>query len=184
MGYDGCWTGQITITPPILVTQPDGFYRTQFRDIRLRISSQPVHSVAAAYQDVIKTVEPAMQTFSGYDVEDELRALIERWPGHEFAGCFDVSGPEGDRWRLTVVDRAVVRQVARAVWPGDPTVDVPVWRGNRGSFQFHGQQVTVDAGTDGVVLLVQGRQLPMSFEQAELLGLELLSAARAKGLVA
>jgi hypothetical protein len=210
MGYEATWSGQVTITPPIPANKPRDewpaafFHARGFNDILLPIVERAT-DVLGTFRRVIDTVLPAMSTFSGYNIESELRTLIAHWPDREFAGTITAFGPEGDHWRYVVADRQVVRQTAAVMWPDDPSwARVPSWRGHRGSFAFGGQRADVYSGPDpdsaepAEVLLTHARlgvdpsnavlravsRLPMSFEQAETLGLELLAAARAKGQVA
>lgn len=120
MSYESHWSGEIRITPPL--TWAEIKRGPGIQDVKLRLDEQvedtdtgQVRTIAAVAVGPLVTG----QAFSGYAVEEELQQVIDAHPLHVFSGVIVARplDPDGTPWRYVVLDRIVVRQEPRIVWP-------------------------------------------------------------------
>lgn len=132
MGYDSTLAGELRIEPPLKWAEckdsPHLGYeraRKNSKGVYLVDRSEPVEtddgtltrryadSVAFAWDYPVKL----------YDIVDEIQALVDTYPDHEFTGEFRGTGTDfGDVWLLRVnAGRKVERILPTITWP-DGTV--------------------------------------------------------------
>ena len=59
-----------------------------------------------------------------YTIDEDLRELVEAFPGHKFTGCIEGEGEESDDvWRLYVRDGKIIKHTVEALWPDPPADD-------------------------------------------------------------
>lgn len=130
MGYDGHFTGRITITPPIPAgclsahLTPVGHWKPfgTSGDIAFIIEdAAPPATEGDAFivRRHATAVVAAMSHFSGYHLIEHLQLIVDQWgEGRTFTGRIECSGPEGhDLWGVIVRDGRAVRVEPRIVWP-------------------------------------------------------------------
>lgn len=124
MGYESHWSGEIRITPPLswqeIRTGPG------LQDLSLRLDEEVVDTETGQVRTVSTTAVVPRESgaYNGYGIEDELQALLDAHPDHQFSGAI-VARPvdsDGGLFRYTVTKSAltnqrVVREVPRIVWP-------------------------------------------------------------------
>lgn len=131
MGYRSAADGMITITPPLTWAEiSDSPYLPYIADTDVgdyrncQYATLTVHDDTDAGQIstisavAVEPVEPGGSR-KRYDLAEHIQKIINRHPDHEFAGIIDCLGEDGDRWRLTVVDRTVVERRPTLVWPSE-----------------------------------------------------------------
>lgn len=131
MSYSNRYSGEITITPPLNVAEIRGFtalydWSDSF-DAHLRIDRD--ESVAVEGESVLITITETADAIvgpdepcNGHDVQAQIQAIIDMFPGHEFAGHIQVDWDPGfgePPVRYVVRDRRVVEVKPQMVWPGD-----------------------------------------------------------------
>lgn len=119
--YAARFTGETTITPPLSWQELHG--SPGLEDLRVRIHEDITETPLGQNRVLTGVAITAAHDFEygGYGMEGELEALLRaHGKKHVFAGCIEALGEEGDRWRLTVRDGQVVRQVGRTVWEDEP----------------------------------------------------------------
>lgn len=131
MGYDGRFTGLITIDPPIPATDldpdtllpPDGWSPNGLDDVQLVVVelAPPANTNGGVlFQRGAVAVKAAMSFFSGYHLVEHVQGVVDRWgAGRTFTGCIKCVGPEGDLWAVRVEDGKAERVEPRIVWPDD-----------------------------------------------------------------
>lgn len=124
MSYESHWSGEIRITPPLTWAE---IKRTPgAQDVTLRMDERTEDTPTGQ----VRTVTAAAITpisgsaYNGYAVEEELQAIIDAHPSHQFSGAIVARtvDPGGGTFRFTVTpsamtDQKVVRQEARLSWP-------------------------------------------------------------------
>lgn len=128
MGYESHWTGQVRIEPPLTWGEIKSSDCPRFNDLALRLDEDTEDTLTGQIRIVTApAVAPLISgPFNGYDIETELQALIDAYPGHEFTGAIEARplDPGGTPWRYAVQGRTVVRQEPRTVWPGERDADL------------------------------------------------------------
>ncbi|GAA1236263.1 DUF6205 family protein [Streptomyces rhizosphaericus] len=120
-GYDSYFTGEVRITPPLTWEQIKNTRQSPgLHDVKLRTEELVEDTrTGQVWTITADAVVPAGESaYNGSDIEDELQAVIDVHPEHNFTGTIE-AWPE-DRatpWRYIVQGRRVVRQEAK--WPGD-----------------------------------------------------------------
>lgn len=132
MGYNTRLSGQITISPPLRWTQykDSPFYGSeQARDNGKGICLVEQRDVVDTDDGPLEKRTATRVVFAWdypvklYNAVDELQALVDEYPGHEFIGEFRAEGEDfGDIWLLRVNDdRKAERVLPTITWP-DGTV--------------------------------------------------------------
>lgn len=124
MGYESYWSGEIRITPPL--TWAEIRKTPGAQDVTLRMDERTEDTPTGQ----IRTVTSAAITpvrgsaYNGYEIEEELQAVIDAHPGHHFSGAIVARplDPDGGTFRYAVTpsamtDQKVVRQEPRIIWP-------------------------------------------------------------------
>lgn len=124
MGYSNQFSGEITITPPLTWAEiQDG---PPLRDTSLRLVETVTDTETGRTITTQATAIVAESGFSGYNVVEEIQALVDRHGAmHSFAGHIEVQfelglveeGQPGCE-RYVVVDGRVETMTPRLVWPG------------------------------------------------------------------
>jgi len=129
MGYDIRFSGSIAIDPSILADEvlaagygEPGRYGD--KDVAVKVVEAPVEGAPGAYRRLVTEIVPSMGTYTAYNIEDHIQEIVDRWgEGRTFTGRIDCLDPiEGDRWRLSIRDGRLVKQVPQIVWPDDEGV--------------------------------------------------------------
>lgn len=128
MGYDSSLAGELTIEPPLRWAEYKdspwyGVDRARNTGKALRLAEQrekvetddgplerrTAEAVVFAWEYPVKM----------YDLVDELQALVDAFPGHEFTGEMRGTGTDfGDIWLLRVnADRKAERVLPTITWP-------------------------------------------------------------------
>lgn len=124
MGYESHWSGEIRITPPL--TWQENRTGPGLREVSLRLDEEVVDTETGQVRTVSTTAVVPRESgaYNGYGIEDELQALIDAHPDHQFSGAIVARpvDPGGTLFRYTVTKSAltaqrVVREVPRIVWP-------------------------------------------------------------------
>jgi len=124
MGYSNHFTGAITITPPLTRKQIRDAHHENFKDIRFRIVEQHVESEDGDTVTVRTTADaiiPLDMDYSGYNLMDEIQAIVDQFGEHEFAGFIEARWESGfgePPSRFIVQDGRVVQIDAQYRWPG------------------------------------------------------------------
>lgn len=119
MGADNTWSGRVTITPPL--TWAEVKTSPAVADVRLDLHEEdgPDGRIITA----VAVVPTRSSNAWGQGTGDDLQAVIDAHPGHEFAGYLQVDWDPalgGDpAQRFVVRERRVEKIVPRLVWPGD-----------------------------------------------------------------
>jgi hypothetical protein len=118
MGYESHFTGHITITPPL--TWAEIKRGPGLQDVRLELDEKVTENESGQTR-IITAVAVLPLTggaFNGYDIAEELQALVDAHRAHEFTGEIAARplDPGGEPWRWIIRDRRVVRQVPRLEW--------------------------------------------------------------------
>jgi hypothetical protein len=127
MGYAARWTGQISITPPLSWAEIRSTRSPGLQDVKLRLDEQveetPIGQNRIVMADAIVPITGGY--YNGYAIEEQIQAVIDAHPSHEFTGIIEArpEDPDGTPWRYAVQGRRVVRQVPRLVWPDDSEVE-------------------------------------------------------------
>lgn len=128
MSYEHRWSGEITIDPPIPVADLDGSWHLpdypnphgRMIDVQFRVEEVPVPEAPGAYRRMAVSVVAAMDSFSGYDVKEQLQDIVtQHGAGRTFGGHIEVQWEEEGASRFMVTGGAVQRVDAVMVWPGD-----------------------------------------------------------------
>lgn len=134
MGYESHWTGEVRISPPLTWAEIKNSSQSPgFQDLKLRLDEQVEDTDAGQVRIItgvaVETLADIRGAYNGYTIEEELQAVVDAHPGHEFTGAIDARplDPGGTPWRYVVQGRRVVRQELRLVWPDDaPAEACPV----------------------------------------------------------
>jgi hypothetical protein len=118
MSYESHFTGHITITPPL--TWAEIKRGPGLQDVRLELDEKVTENESGQTR-IITAVAVLPLTggaFNGYDIAEELQALVDAHRAHEFTGEIAARplDPGGEPWRWIIRDRRVVRQVPRLEW--------------------------------------------------------------------
>lgn len=120
MGYAAHFTGQISISPPLTWAEIRSARQPGLQDVRLVLDEAVTETDAGRNTVVTATAIAPLEIhyYNGYDIADEIQAVIDAHPSHEFDGAIEATpeDPDGTRWRYVVQSRRVVRQVPRTVW--------------------------------------------------------------------
>lgn len=118
MGADNTWSGRVTITPPLTWAEVKG--SPAVADVRLDLHEEdgPDGKIVTA----VAVVPTRSSNAWGQGTGDDLQAVIDAHPGHEFAGYLQVDwdpGLGGDpAHRYVVRGRRVEKVTPVLVWPG------------------------------------------------------------------
>jgi hypothetical protein len=141
MGYYTRVEGEIVITPPLTENEmtlvgvhpragwPSDRWiatvrrhnRNEEMDLAVRIN---VAEHANDERQLVKTITGVAlvvaweDEFKAYYLEEDLRSLVNTFPGHEFTGELRMEGEDNlDIWKLQVKDNVVEVIYPRLVWP-------------------------------------------------------------------
>ncbi len=125
--YDSHFTGQITITPPLTWAEIRSPRQPGLQDVRLLLDETVADTDTGRSTVITATAIAPLEIhyYNGYAIEEEIQAVIDAHPSHEFTGMIEArpQDPDGTPWRYVVQGRRVVRQEPRLVWPDDSEVD-------------------------------------------------------------
>jgi hypothetical protein len=123
-------TGRITITPPLPWKEiKDSPYlkantreqrRYNYPDALLEVDERTVQTDEGELvrREAVAVIPDEGADASARTLIQDLQAIIDANPGHEFTGRFDCEGEENaDIWRAVIRNRRVVRVSAMIVWP-------------------------------------------------------------------
>lgn len=148
MGYSTSLTGSITVNPPLTHTELTGTPWTDFEhDHPAGAFSGGWHAVRLAVTEAsteteqgtvtVRTaaaIEPVEDSYSGNtpdNVQAAVSAIVEAFPGHQFAGHIEGDGESPlDVWRVVARGREVATVEPTITWPGEaeqPTDALPSW---------------------------------------------------------
>lgn len=124
MGADNHWSGRVTITPPLSWHKVKLSIATEDVKFDIHEEDRPLGRTLTAV-----AIVPARESDAwGPHTGQELQALIDAHPRHEFEGSLKVSWDDvygsdmlAERW--TVQGRTVVHEKARRVWQADGAPD-------------------------------------------------------------
>lgn len=121
MGYESHFTGRFTITPPLTWAQLQN--RPGITDVRIAEDKTVTDTPTGQVTTIVGVaIEPLTRSaYNGYDLPEETQALIDAYPGHEFAGEIAARplDPGGEPCRWIIRERRVVRQTPRLEWIDD-----------------------------------------------------------------
>lgn len=132
MGYYSTGEGQFTITPPLNGKELRGlpnFERTADTEQTLGYGPEVKVEVRedTTYNDdgsetIRRTGTSVVLEYDGlsaknYYTKEQLQALVNEYPGHQFEGYFEFVGEDGERWREIVKDRKVIEVKPEMRWP-------------------------------------------------------------------
>jgi hypothetical protein len=124
VGYESHWTGEVRIEPPLTWAEIKNSRQSPgFQDLKLRLDEQVEDTETGQVRTVtavaVETLAADRGAYNGYAIEEELQAVVDAHPSHEFTGAIEARplDPGGTPWRYVIRDRRVVRQEPRLVWP-------------------------------------------------------------------
>lgn len=126
MGYYTTVTGSFEIVPPLKGKEMSGFTE---EDIPYGLSGEIIetHKEVDDGTLVIRSLEHIYadgDSFKAYTFENDLQAMVSRFPGHKWVGRVQGEGEEqGDMWRLYIRDGKVIRHEVKNMWPEAPPED-------------------------------------------------------------
>jgi hypothetical protein len=126
MSYESHWSGEIRITPPL--TWAEIKQTPDVKDVKLqtdeRTEDTPTGYVCAV--TAVAIVPSVSWAFNGYEIAEEVQAIIDAHPSHQFSGAITArpTDPDGVTFRYVVLDRIAVEQHARLSWPDGTEVGV------------------------------------------------------------
>lgn len=118
--YDSHHTGEITITPPLTWAQSKSDTLLNLRDLKLHTEEERTETdtgITAVFTGT--AIAPAYSySYNGHHIREELQAVINAFPDHQFAGTITAQpdDPDGLPWRYIIRDRTVIQQNAQHVW--------------------------------------------------------------------
>jgi hypothetical protein len=119
VSYECHWSGEIRIEPPL--TWPEIRQTPGTRDVKLRLDEQVEDTPTGQVRTVTAAaIVPSVSwAFNGYAIGEEVQAIIDAHPSHQFAGAIVArpTDPDGVTFRYVVLDRIAVQQHARLSWP-------------------------------------------------------------------
>jgi hypothetical protein len=128
MGYYTSFSGEISIEPPLTWAEirnsewlPD-IAINKNHSVKLRIEETTVETDEGTMtrRSALAVVPLSDSQYKGYNVIEDVQALIAKHSGHQFSGRFDCEGEDaGDLWRLVVRDNRVTKVEPQIVWPDD-----------------------------------------------------------------
>jgi Family of unknown function (DUF6205) len=121
--------GRIEITPPLNWAQiKDSPYLNanarngrSYPDVLFDVIETTVHTDAGELtrREAVAIVPTEGET-SARTLLDDVQAIIDASPGHEFTGRFQCEGEQNDDiWRVVIRDRKSVRVDAQITWPDE-----------------------------------------------------------------
>lgn len=118
MGYLSNLSGEFTISPPLshdeLRRQEDfGRENGVFIDSRMAIPEGPGATDPRWSAEKVSTVGGEVKA---YEIQKDLQAIVEAFPGHDFDGAIVRRGEDGDHDRFIVRGGRVMRQVPVVAW--------------------------------------------------------------------
>lgn len=123
MGYESHWTGEVRIEPPLSWAEIRSVRSPGLQDVKLELHEQTEDTPTGQIRTVTAVaVRPLVSgAFNGYSIQEELQALVDAHPSHEFTGAIEARplDPGGTPWRYIVQARKAVRQEPLTVWPGE-----------------------------------------------------------------
>lgn len=129
MGYYSNWEGEITITPPIpwkdikdSVFRPTPEYQNQV-NLQFFVTEEAKElEEGTFYRKVATAVLVSHPSESkNYYVKENLQAILDIHPDHQFIGHLEAVGEDGERWRVAVSsDRKAMEIRPELVWPEVP----------------------------------------------------------------
>lgn len=129
MGYNTCFSGEITITPPLTWREikdspwlPERA-KADYADVKFKLDEQTIETDDGQVirRHAVALVPLTDEEYKGYDIVETVQKILDSYrDGHTFTGRFDCEGEQtGDMWRLVVRDGRAVKVEPRIVWPDD-----------------------------------------------------------------
>lgn len=119
-GYDSHFIGRFTISPPLTWGEIRSVRSPGLQDLRLELDEVVTETATGQTKVVtgIAVVPITRSPYNGIAIEEELQALLDAHPSHEFLGEIAArpEDPSGEPWRYIVRDRRAVRQVPVLGW--------------------------------------------------------------------
>lgn len=128
MGYYTRFDGEIGIEPPLTWAEiRDSEWLPvnaidKNHSVKLRVEETTVETDEGTMtrRSASAVVPLSDSQYKGYNVIEDVQALIVKHKDHQFSGRFDCEGEDaGDLWRLVVRDNRVTKVEPRIVWPDD-----------------------------------------------------------------
>jgi len=128
MSYSNHYSGEITITPPLNRTEiefaPDASdsWDAHLRIVRAESTRVEGESVLVFITETADAIVGPEESCNGYEMQEQIQALVDLYPDCEFAGHIQVDwdpGFEDPPSRYVLRDRRVVEVKPQMVWPGE-----------------------------------------------------------------
>lgn len=118
--YDSHFTGTFTISPPLTWGEIRSIRSPGLQDLRLELDEVVTETDTGQTRVVtgVAVVPITAGPYSGMSIQEELQALLDAHPSHEFLGEIAArpEDPHGEPWRYVIRDRRVIRQVPVLGW--------------------------------------------------------------------
>ena len=133
MSYNNRYTGAITISPPLNRRQINEVHNgplAGLTDVQLRVhdaEEETVDGDALIIRSTADAVIPLSIGYSGYNLANDIRRIIDHFPDHDFGGHIEVQWDpdfhESLPARYIIQNRAVIQVHPELVWPEEGDAD-------------------------------------------------------------